>query len=131
MAKSKPTVISKSSAVKNGALPRVPVIVEGHEYFLEYDFNAIAKAEEMTGLNLFSSFDFTHLSVTKFRAMLYASLLKAQPDITVEEAGHLVTYKTLAMLTIKMVEAWHGSRPEVKEDEGNAQAEGIEETSQN
>jgi hypothetical protein len=59
--------------------------------------------------------------------MLFASLLKNHPKITLEEVGPLVTAHTLADITIKMVEAWHGSRPEiVKSDEGNAEAEGDE-----
>lgn len=104
------------------ALPRVPITLNGKKLHLVYDFNAIARAEELTGLNLFSTFDFSHLSVTKFRAMLFASLLKENPEITIEECGDFITAKTLADITIKMVEAWHGSRPEVKEEAGNDEA---------
>lgn len=107
----------------NPALPRVSITLNSIEYQLEYDFNAIATAEELTGINLFSSFDFTHLTATKFRAMLYASLLKNHPKMTLDDAGKLITAHTVADITIKMVEAWYGSRPEVTEDEGNAEAE--------
>lgn len=106
----------------NPLLPKVPLKVGDEEYTLAYDFNAIAKAEELTGLNLFTSFSFQQLSVTKFRAMLFASLLKYQPKITVEQVGSLITAQNLAEITIKMVEAWHASRPDVT-DQGNAEAE--------
>jgi hypothetical protein len=108
---------------QNPALPTVAITFNDKEYRLCFDFNAIALAEEATGLNMFSSFDFTHLSATKFRAMLFASLKHNHPDITLEEAGAFVTSKNLAEITVKMVEAWHGSRPEVKEAEGNVEAE--------
>lgn len=103
--------------------------VDDKTYTLEYDFNAIARAEELTGLNLFSSFDFTHLSVVKFRAMLFASLLKNHPKITLDDAGNLVTVHTLPALVVKLVEAWNGSRPEVEEAKGNGEAE-VEESAQ-
>lgn len=107
-------------------LPRVPITLNGNEYHLVYDFNAIARAEELSGLNLFGSFDFSRLTATKFRAMLFASLLKENSKITLEECGLFITARNLADITIKMVEAWHGSRPELVE-EGNAQAEGVSE----
>lgn len=107
----------------NPLLPKVPLTVGDETYTLAYDFNAIAQAEELTGLNLFTSFDFQRLSVVKFRAMLFASLLKYHPKITLEQAGDLITSKNLAEITIAMVEAWHGSRPDITEGApGNAEA---------
>lgn len=111
--------------VINPALPKVSITLNGKDFTLQYDFNAIARAEELIGINLFGTFDFTQLSVTKFRAMLFSSLLKNHPEITLEECGDLITAHTLAEITIKMVEAWHGSRPEVVKDDdkvGNVKA---------
>jgi hypothetical protein len=127
----KTTAISAVPTV-NPALPKVPITLNGKQYRLVFDFNAIARVEELTGMNLFGSFDFTNLNASKFRAMLYASLLKENPAITLDEAGELINAKNLAEITIKMVEAWHGSRPEIVKDEsGNADAgESTLETSQ-
>ena len=122
MASKKIASIVSSLPSHNPALPRVTVNLNGNDYVLEYDFNAIAVAEELTGLNLFSTFDFKGLNVVKFRAMLFASLLKNHPKITLQEAGSFVTAYTLGAITLGLVEAWTGSRPEVKEDEGNEEA---------
>ena len=131
MSSKKTTSIASSKPKQNPALPRVPITLNGEEFVLQYDFNAIAVAEELTGLNLFSTFDFTHLSVTKFRAMLFATLLHNHPNMTLEKAGSFVNAFTLADITVKMVEAWHASRPEVKEAEGNVGAEDEVDTQSN
>jgi hypothetical protein len=122
-ASKKPSIV-KGKANRNPALPRVPVTIDGETYHLEYNFNSIAIAEEHTGLNLFNSFDFRGLSVVKFRAMLWSSLLVDRPEITIEEAGDLVRYDTLPILTLALVEAWLNSRPEIAKDEaGKDEAE--------
>jgi hypothetical protein len=123
MASKNTTSIASAKPKQNPALPRVSITLDGDEYYLQFSFNAIAVAEQLTGINLFGSFDFTQLSATKFRAMLFASLLHNHPKMTIEKAGSFITAFTLADITVKMVEAWHGSRPEVKEAEGNVEAE--------
>jgi hypothetical protein len=123
MSSKKPALVAGSKPTHNPALPKVAITLNEAQYYLEFDFNAIAVAEEATGLNLFGTFDFTNLSVIKYRAMLFASLLKNHPKMTLERAGSFVTIHTLPEITLKLVEAWHGSRPEVKEAEGNVVAE--------
>jgi hypothetical protein len=126
MSSKKIAAVPGKKPLHNPALPRVPITFNDKEYTLEYDFNAIAVAEEQSGINMFTTFDFQRLSTSNFRAMLFASLLKNHPEVTLEEAGSFIRAQNLAEITIKMVEAWHGSRPEVvKEAEGNAIAEEV------
>ncbi len=132
MSAKKITALPGKKPLHNPALPKVSITFDGKEFVLEYDFNAIAVAEEQTGINMFTTFDFQRLSATSFRAMLFASLIHNHPEITLEEVGTFITAKNLAEITIKMVEAWHGSRPEiVKEAEGNADAEAVSDTQSN
>jgi hypothetical protein len=97
-------------------LPKVSITVGGKVYFLAFDFNSIAKAEELTGLNLLKSLDFTDLSITTYRALLFSALLKGNPDITLEEVGDMITVKNMTEVTLALVEAWTGSKPDVVEE---------------
>ena len=115
---------SKKSAItsvagipgKDKTLPNVPLTIDGRTYSLCFDFNALAIAEELTGLNLLQSLDLQNLSVVKYRALLYSTLLKENPKITIEEVGKMVTLATLPAITIALVHAWTGSQPEVLVD---------------
>jgi len=97
-------------------LPKVPLTIKGKTYFLVFDFNAIAKAEELTGLNLLAALDFSNLNIVKYRALLYSALLTGSPKITLEEVGNLITVHNMGEVTLALVEAWTGSKPEVVED---------------
>lgn len=81
----------------------------GQEYSLIFDFNAIARAEKETGLNLLEAFNPEGMTATQFRAMLYASLLKAHPDITLEAAGDLVSLGGILRISKALGEAWSNS----------------------
>jgi hypothetical protein len=106
----------KPFAVVDPTLPKVPVEIDGKEYFLVFDFNSIVVAESLTGLNLLNALDFSAIDATKLRALLYASLLKLQPDITLESAGALITLKTAAKITQAMTRAFTESHPEPDAD---------------
>jgi hypothetical protein len=132
MSSKKITALPGKKPLHNPALPKVSITLNGNDYVMEYDFNAICTAEELTGINMFGSFDFQRLSTVSFRAMLFATLLHNHPDMTLEQVGPLITAKSLPEITIKMVEAWHGSRPEVVEEaKGNAEAEEVSDPQSN
>lgn len=98
---------------KDPTLPKVPLTIDGITRHLVYDFNAIAVTEELTGINLLECIDLQNLTAAKYRALLYSTLLKENPDITLEQVGALVRFDTLPAVTVALVEAWTGSRPEV------------------
>lgn len=100
---------------KDPTLPKVPLQIHGRQYFLAFDFNALATAEAATGLNLLGSLDLQNLNVIQYRALLFATLLKENPTITLEEVGSLVTLATLPSITMALVQAWTGSQPEIVE----------------
>ena len=86
-------------------------------YLLAFDFNAMALAEEISGLNLLQSMrSLGDLSVSQTRALLYAALLKKQPKMTLADAGNLLNFRTLPLITKTLGEALTNSLPEETEE---------------
>ena len=72
------------------------------EYRLCYDFNEIADAEEVVGINLLTGVmgqGQGTMSSTQLRGLLYALLHKAHPEVTVKEAGELLTIDAVTVST--------------------------------
>ena len=61
-------------------------------YTLTYDFNMIVKAEQKAGLNLMQGT--MNGGAGLIRGLLFAFLLKAHPNVTIEEAGDLLSKDT-------------------------------------
>ena len=87
------------------------------EYKLAYDFNSIAEAERICGVNLLSGgLTFQNPTANQFRGLLYAALRISDPEITPEAAGKLITLDTLAPITHALMEAYGVSMPEKDRD---------------
>jgi len=87
-------------------------------YKLLYDFDCIAKVEEATGISLLLGFDHTQInSVARCAAMLYASLLRAHPEITLDQVKRLVTPHNIAPIARALNQAWYASTAEREEKE--------------
>lgn len=114
-------MIKKPTVKQNPTLPKVSVIVGGTEYSLCFSFNALATAESLTGLNLLRSLDFQNISAVTFRALLFASLLDGQPELTLQDAGSLITAKNAPELMSAVVKAWVDSNAEPEEDSKNGE----------
>lgn len=100
-------------------LPQVSIELNGQKYGLCFDFNALAHAESATGLNMLQALDFQGLSATTFRALLFASMLKLQPEITLEQVGNLIQYGTLPELYKAVARAYTESQPEPEQESPN------------
>ena len=90
--------------------------VDGKEYRLVYDFNAIAEAEDICGCNLLQGMFRMggEWSAKQIRGLLYAALRIAQPEITLEQVGDLVRLDTLVSIPTALIEAYNLSMPEAK-----------------
>ena len=108
-------------------LPRVPLVLNGKTHYLHFSFNAIAKAEELTGLNLLGSLDLQNLNAIQYRALLYSTLLQEDPSITLERVGNMISLATLPAITVALVHAWTGSQPEIVETAKDEKANPTEE----
>lgn len=93
--------------------------LNGKTYQLTYDFEAIAAAEEATGLELLVGVDWRKINARRIRAMLYASMVKAQPDIALKEIGKMITVLNLPKIESALVDCWMNSTPEKEEEPEN------------
>lgn len=89
-------------------LPDVELVVNGKTYKLAFDFNAICVAEKQTGVNLLTSI-VDEITANSLRGLLFAALLKDQPDMTIEHAGALITPSNMGAVRTAVVTAWFGS----------------------
>jgi hypothetical protein len=110
-----------SGTKEDPTVPFVPLTLKGIEYKLCYSFNALAKAEALTGLNMFQGLDLKALNITQLRAMLWATLLTAQPDMTLEDVGDLIASPTHCNLALTaLAAAWTASMPKPEAPDPNA-----------
>ncbi len=84
-------------------------------YKLLYDFDAIAKIEAATGIPLLLGFDHAQInSAVRCAAMLHASMLRAQPDITFEEVKRLIKPTNIGQIAQALNKAWYASIAEAE-----------------
>jgi hypothetical protein len=103
-------------------LPDVDLILGGKTYKLCFDFNAICQAEKVAGVNLLTSV-IGEITAQSLRGLLWASLLKDQPTITIDEVGALIRPTNIAVIRQAVVTAWFGSVPDEESEPGEAQAQ--------
>lgn len=112
--------MAKKSVAGTPADPTVKfakMALDGREWLFSFDFNAIAIAEAHTATNLFRALSHLgDLSAAQFRGLLYAALLKAHPELTVEQAGSLIRIDTMGPLQETLAEAYILSLPEQKKE---------------
>jgi len=79
----------------NGALTgKTSVVIEGRTWVLALDFNAMCAFEEKTGKNAFgviSAFEQGAINALDLRALMWSMLVVNQPEVTLEEAGVILT----------------------------------------
>ena len=100
-------------------LPDVTLILGGVERHLVFDFNAIVQAEKVTGVNMLRA-SIDSLSAESLRGLLWASLLKENPTLTLDQVGGLITMANATIIYKAIVTAWFGSvhdADDVSEDE--------------
>ncbi|MFC6644139.1 hypothetical protein ACFQBQ_00740 [Granulicella cerasi] len=109
----------------NPLLPTVYLDIAGKKRKLLFDFNAIIKVEELTGINLLQAV-VSDLEAKNIRALLYASLLHDEPNLTIEEVGSWITLKNLANIRTAINTAWFASIEDIEkidDDSSSGEAE--------
>lgn len=92
-------------------------------FHLCFDFDAVAKAEQMTGMELLFGVDWSKISAPRMRAMLCACMLKAHPETKPEDLTQYIVHKNLFAIQEALVEAWVNSTPDAHEQESPQQPE--------
>jgi len=109
-----------SGTVADPTVQFVKVTLNDQEWSLCYDFNAIAEAERLTGLNLLQGIAGVLLhtfTALQFRALLYAALLKAHPNTTILDAGALLTIDSMPIIRRALMDAYGVAMPEEKKED--------------
>jgi len=99
--------------------------IDGTSFKLAYDFNAIAEAEKVAGCNLLLGLAKILISgadASQIRGLLYAALRKAQPKMTIDDAGTLIRIDNLVDIQNAILEAYRLSMPEAKKNEDPTEA---------
>lgn len=89
----------------------------GETYKLAFDFNAIATAETVAGVNLLQAIDLSGMTANQYRGMFYAALMKAHPEMTLAGAGQLITLPNIKRITDGILQAWRLAMPSPEEHE--------------
>lgn len=92
-------------------LDDVSLEIGGKERQVTFDMLAILKAESVTGVNLLTA-SVDDLSASNARALLYASLLKDDPDVSIDEVTSWIKPKNVAIIVTAVRAAWFGVLPE-------------------
>jgi hypothetical protein len=86
------------------------------EYVLVMDFNAFCQAEEVTGLS-FMAGELAYTNMRALRALVWAGLLHEHPDLTLKDAGDIITKLGMAHCFDAVAEAITAAMPEAGEGE--------------
>lgn len=93
------------------------------EYSLTFDYNAICDVETETGVNLMALLSRQSLDSNQTRAMLYACLKPGHPDVTLKEAGGLLSREMETVLDSLLPIIQAGRGDELTEEEENREGE--------
>jgi len=111
--------------MKNPIQPTTPLTIpdptKGGEVTFElmFDFEAIARAEDVTGRALLTGLtrrEVDHPTISFVRIMLFAALLPKEPLITFAEASAFVTRKTIKPIWDKVLEAWVAAMQDAEDE---------------
>jgi hypothetical protein len=91
-------------------------LVDGTKFKLIYDFDALARAEEITGISLLFGVNWGAISAPQLRGILFASVLKAHPETKLEDLTKHINLRNHARLTIAIKDAWINSIPDAEPD---------------
>jgi hypothetical protein len=94
---------------KNPTQQTDSLVIDGETYVLFFDFEAIADAEELTGLPLISGLtkkDVNSPRISFVRALLYACIRPHQPKVTYEEAAAMVNQWNWSKIWERLLKVW-------------------------
>ncbi|KKM90808.1 hypothetical protein LCGC14_1234800 [marine sediment metagenome] len=104
----------------NSNLPDRFTVIEigGRVWRLLFDFNAMARMEEAINHDVLNVRFWRNFGARDARAMLWASMLHEEPELTIEQVGSMVTMKNLAMVVKACHAAWTNAMAEMGEADG-------------
>ncbi len=76
------------------------------ERHLQFDLNAMATFEELTGKSLFKGGSSGDMTAKDCRALLYAGLKHEDKDLTLEQVGAMITLDNMPDIAEVLAKAW-------------------------
>ena len=95
---------------RNPAAPKVTIELDGKEYTLIMDMNAMTEFEEETGKQIHAIGQ--DMSMKDFRALVWACLLHSNPEMTPQDVGKLIHIKNMMSVANKVGALYSESMPE-------------------
>lgn len=99
--------------------PEIPIMLDKLRH-LRFDINAMVTFEEQTGLNLMDGESWKKLekgmSVSNFRAFIYACLIHEDKTLTLEKVGGLINAGNMADIAAKIEASKAAAMPEPEEN---------------
>ena len=101
------------------SLPRVKVPLRlDRERTLILSFNALCRAEEVTGINFLMG-EFTFSSVRVMRALVWSGLLHEDPTLTLEDVGDLIEAAGVDDIAREIINAFAAAMPKPNPEEND------------
>jgi hypothetical protein len=101
------------TALEAKILPVTKITVEAHDdvpektYVLVLDFNALARAEDATGLDLSKPQNWQNLKPAQLTKICWAAFDRYHPEVTLREVGQMLAPAQWAELFIMLFEQCH------------------------
>lgn len=102
--------------------------INGAEYTLVMDFNAMIVIEEETGINPLNV-DFENISPKWIAGMLYGSLQAYHSNITMKDVREMITFENLATIVEGVSQAFAKAMPEQENENQKSSEKKIEKSS--
>ena len=98
-------------------LQKPAVLTVGKKTFqLDFNLDAIAQAEELTGMPLLFGIDWSNIGVSRLLGILQAALRTHQPEMTAAQIKRLVQPRYVKAIEAALVEAWFQAMPDPDEE---------------
>jgi len=93
----------------NKVKPEIEIELGGKKRKLVFDFNALCKLEEMTGKNALDGETWQQPRASDIRILLWAALLRNEPELTLEDTGAMLTISSLSQVTESLRQAFESA----------------------
>ncbi len=105
----------------NNSLPDRFTTIEigGRVWRLLFDFNAMARMEEAINHDVLNVRFWRNFGARDARAMLWASMLHEEPELTIEQVGSFINMKNLAMVIKTLHGTWTRAMAEIQEEDAD------------
>lgn len=99
-------------------VPQAKITIEGKEYKMRLDLNALSDFENMTGKSIMRGglTDIANLDLSDVRGLLWACMVQEDESLTIREVGRMIHIGNITELTETIAKLVQGTMPEPQEE---------------